>query len=130
MDPQTDKIMKDFLDLEKAAEDLLTDKQTLIDLDRRRNNNRVCIRQLGKISEKKVHLVMGNTFFRLETKEAQAVVEKDQVETEAKVEKLRNGMKEKMEKVYNVEGRPMLRGFDLKPLNEEIKAMLPEMKFL
>ncbi|CAG7818471.1 unnamed protein product [Allacma fusca] len=108
----------------------MTDKRTVIDLDRRRNDNRVALRQLGKSKENKSWLVMGNTFFRLETSEAKSVIEKDQKETDDQINKLRNGMKEKMEKIYDIEGKSMVKGFDLQPLNAEVKAMLPEMKWL
>ena len=54
----------------------------------------------------------------------------DQEETDKKINSLRDGMKTKMEKIYDLEGKSALKGFDLKPLNEEIKAMLPEMKYL
>jgi len=125
-----EKVFKLLTDLEKTAEELMTDKRTVIDLDRRRNDNRVALRQLGKSKENKSWLVMGNTFFRLETSEAKSVIEKDQKETDDQINKLRNGMKEKMEKIYDIEGKSMVKGFDLQPLNAEVKAMLPEMKWL
>jgi len=130
MDPTTDRVIKTLENLERTAEEIIIDKRTVIDLDRRRNDNRVCLRQLNKSNPKNTWMVMGNTFFRLETSEAKQIIQKDQEETDKKINELRNGMKFKMEKIYDLEGKQALRGFDLKPLNAEIKAMLPEMKYL
>ena len=54
----------------------MMDKRTVIDLDRRRNDNRVCLRQLDKTKPKNTWIVMGNTFFRLETSEAKNIIQK------------------------------------------------------
>jgi hypothetical protein len=62
----TDRIVTYLTDLEQAAEEILTDRQTIIDYDRKRNGNRESLRHLRNMGEKKGWIAMGNTFFRFE----------------------------------------------------------------
>jgi hypothetical protein len=66
MAKEADKIVTYLTDLEQAAEDILTDRQTIIDYDRKRNANREALRSMKNSSEKKTWIAMGNTFFKLE----------------------------------------------------------------
>lgn len=72
----TSKIVTCLADLEEAAEDILTDRQTIIDLDRTRNGNREALRHLKKEGDKKSWIVMGNTFFKLETESVEDILKK------------------------------------------------------
>lgn len=75
----TDKIVTCLTNLEEAAEDILTDRQTIIDLDRTRNGNREALRHLKGTSDKKSWIVMGNTFFKLETESVEDILKKGNV---------------------------------------------------
>lgn len=63
---QSERIVTYLTDLEQAAEEILTDRQTIIDYDRKRNANRESLRHLKNSSEKKTWIAMGNNFFKLE----------------------------------------------------------------
>ncbi len=71
-----DKVLVHLADLEAAAEDVLTDKQEIIDLDRKRNQNREAIRAINSANEKKQYLAMGNCFFQLPTEKAKDLLQK------------------------------------------------------
>jgi len=73
---ETDKIVTYLTDLEQAAEDILTDRQTIIDYDRKRNANREALRHLKKTDDKKTWMAMGNTFFKLEKPTAEDLIKR------------------------------------------------------
>jgi len=102
----------------------LTDRQTIIDLDRTRNGNREALRHLKKQEQKKSWIVMGSTFFKLETDSVETILNEDQERLDKEINGLRDNLKKKMDRIKDLEGRPALKGFDLKPLSrEEISAM-------
>jgi len=72
----TTRIVTCLTDLEEAAEDILTDRQTIIDLDRTRNGNREALRHLSTKADKKSWIVMGNTFFKLESESVEDILKK------------------------------------------------------
>lgn len=70
----TTRIVSCLTNLEEAAEDILTDRQTIIDLDRKRNGNREALRHLKTKGEKKSWINMGTTFFKLETESVEEIL--------------------------------------------------------
>ncbi|ODM99810.1 p53 and DNA damage-regulated protein 1 [Orchesella cincta] len=115
----TTKIVTCLTDLEEVAEDILTDRRTIIDLDRTRNGNREALRHLQKQGDKKSWIVMGNTFFKLETESVEDILKKDQEKLDKEINDLRDNLKKKMDKIKDLEGKPALKGFNLKPLNRD-----------
>ena len=68
-------------EIELAAEDVLSDKQEIVDLDRRRNSNREALRAMDRAcadhwrgDESKTWLAMGNSFLRLPSKTAKELL--------------------------------------------------------
>jgi len=120
----TNQLQDYLVELEGTAEELLAQKSEIIQLDKKRNDNRVGLRHLIKTKDKTSWLVMGNTFFRFETKEAKKILEEDQRALDQEINTVRKGMSKKMDKMRDLEGRPPLKGFNLKPLNnDEVKAI-------
>lgn len=148
----TTRIVTCLTDLEEAAEDILTDRQTIIDLDRTRNGNREALRHLKTKADKKSWIVMGNTFFKLEGESVEDILKKgsikiirtgkpfkkfglirtngahykfiigfvlDQDKLDKEINELRDNLKKKMDKIKDLEGKPALKGFNLKPLNRD-----------
>ena len=67
-----DKVLTYLKEVETAAEDVLTDKQEIVDLDRKRNQNREALRAVQKAAEadykgdaSKVWMATGNTFIKM-----------------------------------------------------------------
>lgn len=141
--PQTDRIVNYLTDLEQVAEEILTDRQTIIDYDRKRNANRESLRDLRKSDEKKTWIAMGNTFFKLEKTAVESMIQKgmlhfvsmkcvmygmkaiiqtnfpDQKKLDTAINELRDNLKQKVDKVRDIEEKPALKGFNLKPLNPD-----------
>lgn len=55
---------------ERVADQILQNRQELVELDRRRNSNREAIRDIKKSSEKKVWITVGSILIQLDNQEA------------------------------------------------------------
>ena len=113
-------------DIEQAAEEVLSSKQEIIDLDRKRNSNREAIRALEKEAknhfkgdECKTWLAMGNSFFRLPNKNAVNMLKTDQKQLDISVNKLRSQLKDKVNILRDKEGKEELKGFGLVALSKD-----------
>ncbi|KAI9247481.1 p53 and DNA damage-regulated protein 1-like protein [Phascolomyces articulosus] len=113
------EIEKVLANRERLADEILINKQAVIDYDRRRNGNREGLNQLnkGKIkNDKKVWMMAGgDLFIRLPTKEAKDYIEKDQNQLTEKIDTARTIMKQNVKKL---EGYDM-KGFDLKSITSD-----------
>ncbi|KAI7875149.1 hypothetical protein K492DRAFT_199415 [Lichtheimia hyalospora FSU 10163] len=70
-----------FAERERIADEILTNKQAVIDYDRRRNSNREGLRQFknlrsGKFLYKKAWINMGNMFIKLPVEDAKTHIER------------------------------------------------------
>jgi len=113
-------------EVESKAEEVLSDRREIVDLDRKRNQNREAIRALKSTEgqEDKTWLAMGNTFFKLPTDKAKNLIEKDQVSLDREINILRSNLKTKVNSLRDLEGHEKLKGFDLKALSsDEMKAL-------
>ncbi|CAO3623276.1 unnamed protein product [Cunninghamella blakesleeana] len=105
-----------FAQREHLAEDIIINKQTVIDLDRKRNGNREGLNQIKKNlkdKEKKVWLNFGDMFIRLPTDEAQDLIENDQQTLNEKIDQTRKSIKEKANELQELEGKKSMQGFNL-----------------
>ncbi|OXA61176.1 p53 and DNA damage-regulated protein 1 isoform X2 [Folsomia candida] len=116
---QSERIVTYLTDLEQAAEEILTDRQTIIDYDRKRNANRESLRHLKNSSEKKTWIAMGNNFFKLEKVAVEDMIHKDQVKLDTSINEIRDNLKKKVDRVRDIEEKPALKGYNLKPLNSD-----------
>jgi len=121
-----DKLLQLLADVEEAAEEVMSARQEIIDLDRKRNSNREAIRALEKMAKdhykgdsSKAWLAMGNSFFRLPNKGAVEMLRTDQTNLDISVNKLRSELKDKVNKLRELEGRESLKGFGLKALSKD-----------
>ncbi len=80
-----ERLLTHLREIEEAAEDVLTDKQEIVDLDRRRNENREALRALDKSCKahwkgeegSKTWLAMGtNCFLKLPSRQAKELLQR------------------------------------------------------
>lgn len=121
------QVMHYIAELEEMAEDILTDKQQIVDLDFRRNKNREAIRSLsntGKSTgvEAKSWICFSNTFVKMPQEKAKALLIGDQEQLDKEINNLRTNLKSKVFKMRELEGKPELKGFQLQPLSREEMA--------
>ena len=123
MSRRPDQVLDYLIQLSDLSNQVLADKQALIDLDRERNLNREAMSKISKItknnkndSNQKFYCSFGNTFLKLSDKELMKQMEADQIEINEKSEKIRNGLKDKVAKLKEAEGDELNSGFHLKPV--------------
>ncbi|XP_060765821.1 p53 and DNA damage-regulated protein 1 [Neoarius graeffei] len=124
MDPE--RVMEYLIDVEVAAEDVLADKQQIVDLDGRRNRNREALNALRNSAphSDKVRVCFGNMFIKFPKENTKSMIQKDQEQLEQEINDLRKGLKAKVNRLNDLQGKPELRGHNLSPLtSDELKAI-------
>eukprot|EP01112_Ceratiomyxa_fruticulosa_P015817 TRINITY_DN4706_c0_g1_i1.p1 TRINITY_DN4706_c0_g1~~TRINITY_DN4706_c0_g1_i1.p1 ORF type:complete len:130 (-),score=38.81 TRINITY_DN4706_c0_g1_i1:596-985(-) len=117
-----------LVEAELLAEEVLTEKQQIIELDRRHNTNREAINALKRSSGKegdKVWINLGDIFIQMPASKTKQNLEKEQEKIAKEIDQLRNGLKMKTQRLYQMEGKEdALKGFFLKGMSPE------DMKFV
>ncbi|KAG7318871.1 hypothetical protein KOW79_017345 [Hemibagrus wyckioides] len=124
MDSQ--RVMDYMMEVELAAEDVLSDKQQIVDLDSRRNRNREAMNVLrnSDSDHDKVKVCFGNMFIKFPKENTRSMIQKDQEQLEQEINNLRKGLKAKVNRLNDLQGKPELRGYNLSPLTgDELKAI-------
>ncbi|KAJ1967206.1 hypothetical protein IWQ62_002000 [Dispira parvispora] len=119
----------DFIDeqaqKEVLGENILTDRQLIIDYDRRRNGNREALRALKNTTDTKSWVSLGDMFIRLPNTSATTMVkEVDNERLVQEVEEVRERILRNTQKLEEMEGSEtqhhkegtFLKSFDLKPI--------------
>eukprot|EP00795_Rhopilema_esculentum_P001583 gene1583-16036_t len=112
---KTSKVLDRMSKIEALGEEVLTDKQQLVDLDRKKNKNREAINALKKTrnsNESKSWLCIGNTFFRFEDDLIANTLKEDQKELEKEIQSIRNGITGKVSDLHQLEEKSLM-GWDL-----------------
>lgn len=120
-----EELTKLLTNIELTADDVIDTKQQIVHLDARRHKTREAGSRLREQRERdprsrKTHWVcVGDMFIRLTANETKNLIQEDQYQTESGLEKLREQLKEKVAKLRELEGKPELTSFNLKPLSKE-----------
>ncbi|XP_038606263.1 p53 and DNA damage-regulated protein 1 isoform X1 [Tachyglossus aculeatus] len=126
VDGDTDRVLRYLGEVEELAEDVLSDKRQILNLHAKQNQNREALRALQKDPgpSEKVMVCLGNMFFHLPRERTKEMIEKDQAQLEEEIEKLRDRLRVKVNDLLEAQGKPEVKGFNLRPLSpEEMKAV-------
>lgn len=132
---------------EKVCDQILANKQELVNWDKKRQGNREALRELRKSEDKKVWITVGSMLIQMERPKAIEVITKgilenhltkfdknvrillEQQEIEKEVSKLRDDQLILVKEHKNLEMDEMPSGFDLKPMNrKEMNVFKNELK--
>lgn len=72
----SEKIMEILIATEKVADEILSNKQELIALDKRRQEQREAIRDIEKTNEKKIWITIGSMLMKMEREKALKILQK------------------------------------------------------
>ncbi|KAM4841947.1 p53 and DNA damage-regulated protein 1 isoform 1-T1 [Thomomys bottae] len=126
LSPEAERVLQYLVEVEELAEEVLADKRQIVDLDTKRNQNREGLRALQKdlsLSED-VMVCFGSMFIKMPHTRTKEMIEKDQDHLDKEIEKLRKQLKVKVNRLFEAQGKPELKGFNLNPLNQdELKAL-------
>ncbi|KAG7478080.1 hypothetical protein MATL_G00076630 [Megalops atlanticus] len=123
---ESQRILKYLTEVEEAAEDVLADKQQIVELDAKRNRNREALSALryDSQSEEKVKVCFGNMFIKLPKATTNQMIQKDQEQLDKEISDLRKRLKAKVNNLHELQGKPELKGYNLSPLsNDELRAI-------
>ncbi|XP_067361952.1 p53 and DNA damage-regulated protein 1 [Channa argus] len=124
-------VLQYLTEVEEAAEDVLTVKQQIVELDTKRNRNREALNALKTdlSDSEKVKVCFGNMFIKFPKSKTREMIHKDQEQLDKEINDLRNGLKAKVNRLNEMQGKPELRGFNLSPLStDEVKAITSLLK--
>ncbi|OBZ88287.1 p53 and DNA damage-regulated protein 1 [Choanephora cucurbitarum] len=99
---------------EHLAEEILINKQSVIDYDRKRNSNREALNQLKKTKDDKAWTFFGDMFIKLPTDNVKTMLQKDQKALDEKIDEARKVMKQNALAIQRIEGKNEIHGFNLK----------------
>ncbi|GAB1287057.1 p53 and DNA damage-regulated protein 1 [Apodemus speciosus] len=126
LSPEAERVLRYLVEVEELAEAVLSDKRQIVDLDTKRNQNREGLRALQKdpsVSED-VMVCFGNMFIKMPHQKTKEMIQKDQEHLDKEIERLRSQLKVKVNRLFEAQGKPELKGFNLNPLNQdELKAL-------
>lgn len=116
--------------IELTADDIIDTRQQIVNLDAKRHKTREAINRLRELHNKNPRSVkrnwvcLGDMFIELNYNTTRNSIIDEQYQLDQGVEKLHDELKEKVNNLRELEGKPELRGFSLKPLKkEEILAL-------
>ncbi|XP_034948934.1 G patch domain and ankyrin repeat-containing protein 1 homolog [Chelonus insularis] len=103
--------------VEEKAGEILTDRQEIVALDKRRNDDRVGMRALQKSSYDKCWITMGPIIMKISSKKAEELLVQDQRECDVAINNLRSDLRVKVNELRDLEHTPPVPGLMLKPLS-------------
>ncbi|XP_063815182.1 p53 and DNA damage-regulated protein 1 isoform X2 [Pseudophryne corroboree] len=100
-------------------------QQEIVDLDMKRNQNREALRALSRdTAQGSVTVCFGSMFINLPKDKTKEMIQRDQEQLDAEISKLHTQLKVKVNKLYEAQGKPELKGFNLTPLDpDEMRAI-------
>ncbi|KAJ0068375.1 hypothetical protein NL108_005958 [Boleophthalmus pectinirostris] len=126
MDTDSQRVLEYLTKVEEAAEDVLTTKQQIVDLDLKRNRNREALNALRHdlSSSDKVKVCFGNIFIKFPVNKTTEMIQRDQEQLDKEISDLRKELKVKVNQLNDIQGKPELRGYSLTSLSpDELKAI-------
>ncbi|CAB0035905.1 unnamed protein product [Trichogramma brassicae] len=121
----TKKKMLDYLTtIEEKGVEILIDKQEIIGLDKRRNDDRVGMRALQQQKADKCWITVGPLVMKMDSKKAEELLKNDQKQCDIQINILRSDLKVKVNELRKMEYNPPVPGLNLKPMSKEEMSAL------
>ncbi|CDQ94862.1 unnamed protein product [Oncorhynchus mykiss] len=80
-------------------------------------------------SEEKVKVCFGNMFIKFPKAKTKEMIQRDQQQLDKEINNLRQALKDKLNRLNELQGKPELTGYNLSPLSDvEVKAINHLMK--
>lgn len=119
-DEDLGRLTQHLVEIELVAEDILADRQQIIDLDRKRQKTREAVRVVSKDKKsKKQWVCFGNMFIKFPSENTKKMLEQDFNQLDNEIGDLRRNLKPKVNKLRDLEMKEDLKGFNLNPLSKE-----------
>ncbi|XP_018317510.1 G patch domain and ankyrin repeat-containing protein 1 homolog [Mycetomoellerius zeteki] len=113
------RLLEHLEKVENKAGEILTDREEIVALDKRRNDDRVGMRALQKQLHEKTWITIGPLLLKMSSKAAEELLEKDQKECDTAINKLRSNLKIKVNELRDLEMIPPVPGLMLEPMSHK-----------
>ncbi|KAJ3412972.1 p53 and DNA damage-regulated protein 1 [Chytridiales sp. JEL 0842] len=128
-------VIAEQAEIERLAEDILTDKQLVVDYDRKRNENREALRHFYKNTfgdDKKVWFFTNGLILKMGQGKVKGMLEEEQQKLDKEIASLRDSIRERTIELNQREQKASTTsstssktaGFSLKPLQQTDLEML------
>lgn len=104
--------------IEEKAQEILSDRQEIVALDRQRNQNREAIRAVQKQDHTTGWITVGPLLVKMPIKKVSNILNNDQVRLDVEVNKLRSDLKVKVNALRDLEHTSPVPGLMLNPLSK------------
>ncbi|XP_070796382.1 p53 and DNA damage-regulated protein 1 [Pituophis catenifer annectens] len=116
-----DFVLRYLAEVEALAEEVMATRQQIVDLNQKRNQNREALRALSKElnSADEATVCFGSMFIQLPKTKTQEMLQRDQELLEEEIGKSQQELRAKVSNLMEAQGKPELKGYNLKPLTAE-----------
>lgn len=116
-------VLNYLTEVEEKAEDVLADRQQIVDLDKKRNMNREALRAIQKgvaaPNQQRTWLNFGGIFIKVDSTDAVSMLTSDQDALDKEISSLQKNLHHKVNTLRDAEGKSDLKGFGLKALDRK-----------
>ena len=113
-------VLKEYAAADAIAEEIISERHEIADLDGKRNSGREALRHLKKlqlnpkIKQTQSWVCFGNTFIKMDSSSCIEMLEKDHAELTSEIERLTQHLKPKVAALHQLEGKAEAKGYNLK----------------
>ncbi|KAI4498819.1 hypothetical protein M0802_005994 [Mischocyttarus mexicanus] len=118
------RLLQHLEEVEEKAGEILLDRQEIVALDKRRNDDRIGMRAVQKSNCNKTWMGIGPMLIKMPNKTVEDLLVKDQRQCDIEINKLQSNLKVKVNELRDLELCPPVPGIMLKPMsNKEMSVM-------
>ncbi|XP_022919964.1 p53 and DNA damage-regulated protein 1 [Onthophagus taurus] len=116
MSGDLDKSIIYLTEVEKLGQDILTQKETKLQLSNAQNKFREAYRALQDCHERKTWLKVGSVYVQLPVEECRGILKEEIDKVTIDIDNLYENIKDNVSKLRDLEHLPGIEGFRLKPM--------------
>ncbi|KAJ8958639.1 hypothetical protein NQ318_016364 [Aromia moschata] len=116
-DLHTQKSYLYLKEVESLAQDIITAKETKIELANGQNKFREALRAIQSSEDRRTWIKLGSVYVERSSEECKIILQNEISKTEEDLNNLHEEIREKVQKLRDLEHEPRLEGFTLKPIS-------------
>lgn len=117
-----DRVLQYLISVETLAEEVLVGQRRLVELDKAAQGHRLALRELA--GRRRVWLGAASSLVRCSAPGAAAFIRRQEEHVQRRVEETRNELKNKVNRLRDLEMKPPVPGLGLSPLSLDERGLL------
>lgn len=118
------KTLKYLVAVEKLGQEIISDRRTIVMLDKQRNSFREALRDLKNSGQKKFYITVGSVLIKNNIETAISLIEADIRQLNIDINKIRSDLKVKVNDLRDLEMQPPVPGSSLVALSDKEKSAI------